>query len=302
MALGARGHRDLVGRLLRDRADRAAGARARRRAPDRAHPLQHGGRGRPPGRRARPRSPPAPASPERGDRAGRGPAPDVAIIGGGIVGTALAAEPRGARRAASSCTSARGRRGRVGTQLRRRPVSVGPGPRRLYRRPSPLPPLADESDRLPAGRAGPRRSGSPTSRAGLLTLGWDDASLRAAGGARSPRAPGLPRRVRRAGRPAAARARPRRRPGRRPPRHRLPRRARRPRRRAFAALAAARGARSASAMSGERRARRAPRRRRRDRRRASCRPGAVVVAAGPVDARPRRPVRAPGARSCRSGA
>ena len=51
---GARGagHRDLVGQLLRGRADRAAGPRARGRAPHRAHPLQHGRRGRPPGGRA----------------------------------------------------------------------------------------------------------------------------------------------------------------------------------------------------------------------------------------------------------
>ena len=59
VALGAPGDRDLVGQLLRRRGHRAAGPRARGRAPDRADPLQHRRGGRPARRRAARRSPPA---------------------------------------------------------------------------------------------------------------------------------------------------------------------------------------------------------------------------------------------------
>ena len=95
---GARRGRDrrLGRRLLRDRPDGAArAARPRRRRPDRADPLQHGGRGRPAGRRAgadRGSRRPTGRRSRSADAPGRGPraAPDVAVIGGGIVGTATA--------------------------------------------------------------------------------------------------------------------------------------------------------------------------------------------------------------------
>ena len=64
----------------------------------------------------------------------RAPAPDVAIVGGGIVGTALAAELAGRGVGVRAVRATRDRRGRLGTQLRRGLVSGRPRPRRAVPR------------------------------------------------------------------------------------------------------------------------------------------------------------------------
>ena len=282
VALGERGDRDLVGQLLRGRADRAAGARARGRAAHRAHPLQHGRRGRPPGGRAgrdrhrrRRRLSAATVS-------GRRPAPDVAIVGGGIVGTALAAELAG--------------RGVSVELYERHEVAAGASGRNSGAVWYPADPVLgvavprDPRALPPARRGGPVRAPGRGAGARLPPrrrarrdphprLGPGEAPGAGRGDRRGQ--PRLPRRVRRAGRPAPARARPRRGPGRASASTSAS-----PSRpaaacRAFAALAVRRGARIRDGDerdgSSVRRAPPSPW----TPATASCARGAVVVTAGP---------------------
>ena len=230
---GARrgGDRGLGRRLLRDRPDRAARpARAGRRRPDRADPLQHGGGGRPAGRRARA---------DRGRRPtgsavaadGRASAPDDRPMAAGRprpTSPSSAAGSSGRRPRRSSPRPALrvrlyerigDRRRRVRTELRDRPAPVRPGPR------GPLPAVA---------RA--RTGSSPTRRRPAFAL--PGRAGRAA--VRRARRRARPRRRRRAGprrwpetrpevrrrrRAARARAGARAGPRRLPPGDRLPGRA-----------------------------------------------------------------------------
>ena len=83
-------HRDVVGRLLCEGADRPPRSRAGGLAAHRADPLQHRGRGGSPRRRAQRDTRPAPAWRPR--PVAEVAAVDVVIIGGGIVGVSAAAE------------------------------------------------------------------------------------------------------------------------------------------------------------------------------------------------------------------
>ena len=232
---GARraGDRDLVGQLLRRRGHRAAGPRARGRAPDRADPLQHGGRGRPARRRAARRSPPArPARRARAvTRAGRRDHRRRDRRDG------ARGRARRARRPGHAVRAGGDRGGRLGPQLRRRVVS----------RPTPssAPCTASRSrgtGRSPTSsrrrcrpRARSAASGSATEPSGILAVGWDEerAGDRArrdrrgrnpdistefvdAGGLAAPGA-GLADGLAASASTSASRSRPRRRPARSPP-------------------------------------------------------------------------------------
>ena len=179
------GDRGLGRRLLRDRPDRAARpARSGRGRPDRTDPLQHRGRGRPARRRPRADRGGRPTGLGRraadGSRVGaltdrpmaRGaPAPDVAVIGGGILGTATAAFLAEAGLRVRLYERVRDRRRRVRTELGDRPAPVRPGPR------GPLPAVAR---RVPG--AGRSVDGSaftfPVEPAGLLYVGHDGSLAR----------------------------------------------------------------------------------------------------------------------------
>ena len=168
--------------------------------------------------------------------------PDVVVVGGGIVGTRDGGVPRGGRRAGHAVRADRDRRGRLRTELGRRPASVRPGARR------PVPALAralprprraacrrrstsdDEPSRAAAGRAGSGASARP----------------RAARRRVDGRVPGDPPEVV-AGRALSSPGTgARRRPRRVPARDRVPGRARRPRRGPMRGWRSGSGARSST--------------------------------------------------------
>ena len=165
-----RGDRDLGRRLLRHGPDRAPRpGRAGRRRPDRADPLQHRRRGRPRRRRARR---------DRGGRGGRvtgrSSAPDVAIVGGGIVGAATAAFLAAGRAPRHALRAHRDRGGASGRNSGVIQHPFDPGARRAV-------PGVARASTGPFAPAGVGRS-APAEPAGLLCVGWERG--RAAG--RSP--------------------------------------------------------------------------------------------------------------------
>ena len=283
MALGRRGIATWWGDFYADGPIERLGLEPEGVAADRADPLQHGRRGRPARGRAAPRSPPARRPPDARAVHRRG-APDVAIIGGGIVGTALAAElaGRGAR------VTLYERRGRSRPAPRAAtPASSGTRSircsRALYRETlARYRTLADElAAELPPDASG-RAFRLAAEPAGILRVGRDEARC-ARRPRRSPAAPGLRTDVRRRARRSRASSPPWRRRPRRPCASTIgfpvaPGVGDRGVRRARPRRAARRSSRASRPRVARSRARRAIGVERGRRRRAA---GAVVVAAGP---------------------